>query len=163
MMSSILGNVMRRGAGYCSISSAERLDLNEILGKLRPIGEGSVKLSSISEREACIQLKNTGRKNAFSGKMMAEMWDAIDELSTDKKFKIATCLYIKGTDDFFCSGADLKVLKEFSPNDGVRMSWLMQRALHRMRMLPLISVAVINGGAVGGGTGEYNFNGMLFG
>jgi len=118
---------------------------------LRPLGQGSVRLETQGERRATILVENAGRKNAFSGKMMAELHDAVQQLQ-DSAFNHTTTLFVQGTSDFFCSGADLSVLGAFSKEDGLRMSALMQETLQELRGLPQISVAVVNGGAMGGGT-----------
>lgn len=52
----------------------------------------------------------------------------------------------------FCSGGDLNTVKKISnPDDGYRMSTLMHDTLTRLHQLPLVSVALIQGKALGGG------------
>ncbi|GBG31338.1 Ethylmalonyl-CoA decarboxylase [Hondaea fermentalgiana] len=137
-------------------ATAEREDMARIADALRPYGseEGRVRLEKdASGRQAWLSLVNPGKKNALSGKMMAELHDAVKELREGDEYKSTTTLFVQGTEDFFCSGADLGILmKKFTRQDGLDMSWLMQRTLHDLRALPQISVAVVNGGAMGGGT-----------
>lgn len=62
-------------------------------------------------------------------------------------------VYIRGSEGFFCSGADLSVLKEhFTENDGVDMCYFMQATLDKLRQMDVISVALVEGMAMGGGT-----------
>jgi len=129
--------------------------------KLRPMGSGFVSLGDapprvLSEledsRAAWLRFESPGRKNAFSGKMMAELHDCVTELKTSSKFDSVTALFVTGSADFFCSGADLNVLSSFSREEGLQMSLLMETSLRELRNLPQISIACVNGGAIGGGT-----------
>lgn len=60
---------------------------------------------------------------------------------------------MRGGDGFFCSGADLSVLKkDFSDEDGIDMCYFMQATLNKLFRLDQISVALVDGMAIGGGT-----------
>ena len=62
-------------------------------------------------------------------------------------------IYVRGSHGFFCSGADLSVLKNhFGEKDGVDMCYFMQATLDKLRQLDIISVALVEGMAIGGGT-----------
>jgi len=57
-----------------------------------------------------------------------------------------------GADGFFCSGGDLTTVRAIAdPVNGRRMSLLMHANLSRLQALPLVSVAVVEGMAIGGG------------
>lgn len=61
-------------------------------------------------------------------------------------------MIIRGKDGFFCSGGDLSSVVDFATNEGGRqMGLLMQDNVRRLEQLPLITVAVIEGKAIGGG------------
>lgn len=61
-------------------------------------------------------------------------------------------MIIQGKDGFFCSGGDLTTVKEIATHEGGRqMGLLMQDNLKRLERLPLITVAVVQGKAIGGG------------
>jgi ethylmalonyl-CoA/methylmalonyl-CoA decarboxylase len=80
---------------------------------------------------------------AVSGKMMVELADAIDILES---WNVGKGLIIYGHGHNFCSGGDLNMARMLSnPDDGFRMAVFMQRVLHRLETLPLISVALIEG------------------
>jgi enoyl-CoA hydratase/carnithine racemase len=85
---------------------------------------------------------------------MVQLADHVDRLMTESEFGDATCLVVRGEGAFFCSGADLSSASQDlqSAQDGIDMCVLMQSTLHKLRSLPLVSVAAIRGGAVGGGT-----------
>ncbi|KAK6188448.1 hypothetical protein SNE40_004618 [Patella caerulea] len=98
---------------------------------------------------ATISLNNPGKKNALTGKMMVELADNISELETWGGGK---GLILTGTEGSFCSGGDLDFVKKvLTPELGFQMSCFMHDTLSRLHQLPMISVALIQGGAFGGG------------
>mmetsp|Transcript_20913 Transcript_20913/g.25355 ORF Transcript_20913/g.25355 Transcript_20913/m.25355 type:complete len:302 (-) Transcript_20913:835-1740(-) len=130
--------------------------LQPIFDKLRPLGGGSVVavVSSAHPRLAEIVISNPKSKNALTGKMMTDFSLAVESLKYDAEFKDTVAVCVKGSDGTgFCSGADLAVLKDsFTKEDGILMCYFMQDTLYRLRNLPQVSVAAIEGFAVGGGT-----------
>ncbi|OQS02494.1 hypothetical protein THRCLA_05137 [Thraustotheca clavata] len=100
---------------------------------------------------ALIHFRNASARNAFSGKMMAELHDAIDAIECS--LPSLSCVVLRGADGHFCAGADIRVAKTHlsSQEGGAAMSRVMTHALSRLRGLPLVSVAVLEGAAVGGG------------
>lgn len=62
-------------------------------------------------------------------------------------------LLLSGEGGHFCSGADLNTVRQAidTPERGALMSKLMTDTLNRLRNLPLLSIAAIDGAAVGGG------------
>ncbi|NWW50305.1 ECHD1 decarboxylase, partial [Pedionomus torquatus] len=91
-----------------------------------------------------------------TGTMMLELQERVSELEnwTDGKG-----LIIHGAGNTFCSGSDLNVVKAISNSqasgdrseDGMNMCMFMQSTLTRLMRLPLISVALVQGKAFGGG------------
>ncbi|DAZ95485.1 TPA: hypothetical protein N0F65_001965 [Lagenidium giganteum] len=104
-------------------------------------------------RTAFIELDNVAARNALSGKMMAELADMVRQLEDPEVHGALNAVVLRGTGGWFCAGADLQVAKkELSSQDaGTAMGALMVDTLTRFRRLPLVSVAVIEGGAFGGG------------
>ncbi|CAN2391114.1 methylmalonyl-CoA decarboxylase activity, partial [Pristimantis euphronides] len=94
-------------------------------------------------------MNNPSRMNAFSGTMMLELEERISDLENWKEGK---GLIVYGAEGTFCSGADLTTVKAISnPTDGLMMCMFMQNTVTRLQRLPLISVALIQGRAIGGG------------
>eukprot|EP00898_Chlorokybus_atmophyticus_P000704 jgi/Chlat1/1634/Chrsp127S00087 len=97
-------------------------------------------------------LSNPARKNSLSGKMMAELADAIDHLTQQTSTSVVVVAGVKGT---FCSGLDLRLatalLKSGDKQAGERMGAFMTLQLNRLRSLNMVSVAAIEGHAIGGG------------
>ncbi|CAG8768150.1 16366_t:CDS:2, partial [Racocetra fulgida] len=121
-----------------------------------------------------LTLQNPERHNALSGKMMAELSDIVDKLENIVQSNTNTNLnyenksnnesmlnkennligiIVTGSKNTFCSGLDLSVAKDhiLTPENGKKMSLLMQDTLFRFGQLPLISVAAVEGYALGGG------------
>ena len=80
---------------------------------------------------------------------MCELECAVSEL---ERWPRGRGLLLHSAGDFFCSGGDLDTVRALCrPGDGGRMSAFMQRTLARLAALPLVSVAVLAGRALGGG------------
>ena len=80
---------------------------------------------------------------------MAELRDVVDDLA---KWDLGKGLLLHGAGGTFCSGGNLKFMKRIlNPVDGYRMSRFMSCTLNHLHNLPLISVALIEGSALGGG------------
>ena len=80
---------------------------------------------------------------------MVELSDRIRELEHWDKGK---GLVVRGADGTFCSGADLDFVRQINTShDGFKMASFMHDVVLRCRRLPLISVALVEGKALGGG------------
>lgn len=111
-------------------------------------------LTQLGTSAAIITLKNPASRNALTGKMMAELADAVDQLETNPDFQRSlSAVIVRGDDGFFCAGADIRVAADhlLSKEGGKAMSTVMIDSLTRIRHLPYVTVAAIEGGAVGGG------------
>jgi len=116
--------------------------------------EHSSSLSKLGSTTALITLKNPASRNALTGKMMAELADTVDILESNESFqKSLTAVIVRGDAGFFCAGADIGVAKDhlLSSEGGRLMSTVMIDTLTRFRHLPFVTVAAIEGMAVGGG------------
>jgi ethylmalonyl-CoA/methylmalonyl-CoA decarboxylase len=110
-------------------------------------GGGQVRLDLRGE-VARLTLDNPARRNAMSGQMLADLGDAVESLEAWQ----GAALILKGSGGWFCAGADLDmVAAHLSPEDGLAMCRYMQDILGRLRDLKCISVALVEGAALGGG------------
>ncbi|NWJ03478.1 ECHD1 decarboxylase, partial [Crypturellus undulatus] len=117
--------------------------------KLQQFGGGSINLSKEEDGIGILTLNNPRLMNAFTGNMMIELQEKVTEL---ENWKDGKGLIICGAGNTFCSGSDLNVVKAISNSeDGMNMCMFMQNTLTRLVRLPLISVALIQGKALGGG------------
>ncbi|KAM4695246.1 ethylmalonyl-CoA decarboxylase isoform 2-T3 [Discoglossus pictus] len=81
--------------------------------------------------------------------MMIDLEEHICDL---EKWHNGKGIIVYGAENNFCSGSDLNAVKAISnPQDGMMMCMLMQNTLTRLQRLPLISVALVQGKALGGG------------
>nr|XP_009499344.1 PREDICTED: ethylmalonyl-CoA decarboxylase isoform X1 [Phalacrocorax carbo] len=117
--------------------------------KLQQFAGGSINLSKEDSGIGILSLNNPKLMNAFTGTMMLELQERVTEL---ENWKDGKGLIIYGAGNTFCSGSDLNAVKAISNSqDGMNMCMFMQNTLTRLMRLPLISVALVQGKAVGGG------------
>ncbi|XP_032853964.2 ethylmalonyl-CoA decarboxylase isoform X2 [Tyto alba] len=117
--------------------------------KLQQFSGGSINLSKEGNGIGILTLNNPKLMNAFTGTMMLELQERVTEL---ENWKDGKGLIIYGAGNTFCSGSDLNAVKAISNSqDGMNMCMFMQNTLTRLMRLPLISVALVQGKALGGG------------
>ncbi|KAM9240727.1 ethylmalonyl-CoA decarboxylase [Leptosomus discolor] len=120
-----------------------------IKNKLQQFTGGSINLSKEGSGIGILTLNNPKLMNAFTGTMMVQLQERVTEL---EEWKDGKGLIIYGAGNTFCSGSDLNAVKAISNSqDGMNMCMFMQNTLTRLMRLPLISVALVQGKAVGGG------------
>ena len=111
---------------------------------------GSVALSFNANGIARLTLQNAPRRNSLTGPMMAQLAEKVDALTAaDETWAVV----LSGEGGHFCAGADLGLALEHvtTNEDGLLMSSLMTSVLLRLRALPMISIAAVDGNAIGGG------------
>ncbi|XP_057219574.1 ethylmalonyl-CoA decarboxylase isoform X2 [Malurus melanocephalus] len=129
-------------------NSAHGYEEELIKKKLQQFAGGSINLSK-ENGIGILTLNNPKLMNAFTGTMMVELQERVTEL---ENWKDGKGLIIHGAGNTFCSGSDLNAVKEISNSqDGMNMCMFMQNTLTRLMRLPLISVALVQGKAFGGG------------
>lgn len=113
-------------------------------------GRGEVTLDLTSRAPvAVVTLRNPAARNALSPAMMVQLAAAVDELA---RWDAGRAVVLTGAGGAFCAGADLASSDElFTPRLGEAMRAVMADATARLSGLPLVSVAAVEGAAVGGG------------
>lgn len=92
--------------------------------------------------------------NALSGSMMVQLADIVDDLSRGgwpggRGLILAAA---KNSANIFCAGGDLNTVRQIGTHEqGFKMSVLMNHVTRQLRSLPLVTVALVDGSAVGGG------------
>ncbi|KAM6280100.1 ethylmalonyl-CoA decarboxylase isoform 1-T2 [Porphyrio hochstetteri] len=120
-----------------------------IKNNLQQFAGGSINLSKEDNGIGILTLNNPKLMNAFTGTMMLELQERVTEL---ENWKDGKGLIVYGAGNTFCSGSDLNAVQAISNSqDGMNMCMFMQKTLTRLMRLPLISVALVQGKAVGGG------------
>jgi ethylmalonyl-CoA/methylmalonyl-CoA decarboxylase len=152
------GSILRssdalKAFGIASLREKHRYFLDSIKAHGADNG-GSISLRETSSNLVHICINNSNRRNAISGTMMNDLADIVDMLTLSEQRPAPTCAIVSGSGDFFSSGADFQLATEYvnTSERGHQMSLFMTDALNRLRRAPIVSVAVINGPALGGGS-----------
>lgn len=172
-------------ASHGVLRSAPASAVNKtVRDQIRAIGNGTVTLD-INYRPgiALIRLSQPAKRNAMSGKMTAELADAVDRLesicvrggwkgnrrgpnghlkapavdaassSADREAEDnLVAVVLAGDQGTFCAGFDLTGVPADAGEGRTRIVDLMIETLHRLRNLPLITCAAMDGYTLGGGT-----------
>ena len=111
-------------------------------------------LWAIDERGvARIVLNRPEVNNAYDGSLIESLLAAMDALGGASSLR---AVVISGTGKHFQAGADLNwidAVRRSSPDDNVRASQATAEAVRRLNASPVPTVALVQGGCFGGGTG----------
>lgn len=91
--------------------------------------------------------------NAFNSQMIAELDDAFEKVRGDKSLRVVV---LTGQGRSFCAGADINWMREiihYSYEQNLEESLHLAELLHKIYIFPKATVAIVNGTAIGGGTG----------
>lgn len=99
-------------------------------------------------RVATVRLNRPERGNAFNQTMLDELVAEFSRLATDDDARIVV---LRGNGHHFCTGADLSADRGGGPATGAQAT--LPDVLAALDALPKPTVAVVNGGAIGGGAG----------
>ncbi|KAI8609518.1 ClpP/crotonase-like domain-containing protein [Chytriomyces sp. MP71] len=106
---------------------------------------------------AVLTLDNGAKRNALSPRMMAELGDAVTAIREHLHSDVGdTCVAVvlTGAHGTFCSGFDLSSSADdalLNPGFAGEMSLLMHENMLALHSLPLVSIAAVDGFALGGG------------
>ena len=91
--------------------------------------------------------------NAFNSQMIAELDDALEKVMENKSLRVVV---LTGQGKSFCAGADINWMREiihYSYEQNLEESLHLAELLHKIYIFPKATVAIVNGTAIGGGTG----------
>ncbi|SER51598.1 enoyl-CoA hydratase/isomerase family protein [Salisediminibacterium halotolerans] len=109
----------------------------------------TVKLTFYDEGKAEVMLNRPDAKNAVNFQMIADLEIVLTELEQTESLHVVV---FRGTGDAFCSGGDIRQFHQLrSADDAMSMLEPMYRVLVRITELAPLTVAHIDGPAVGGG------------
>lgn len=101
---------------------------------------------------ARLTINRPEQRNALSLELLADMHTAIDQLTALPLDKAPTVVVLTGTGRAFCAGMDLKQVLA-SPDNARRLLHQLADFTLKLRSLPAVTVAIVNGPAIGGGCG----------
>jgi enoyl-CoA hydratase/carnithine racemase len=103
-----------------------------------------------ADRIARVTLNRPAQMNAISPELLEDLWRVCEEVERDPAVKVVT---LTGAGRAFCAGADLKAVRELSPDPERWASFmsLWHRVFNRLEALPQPVIAGVNGLALAGG------------
>jgi methylglutaconyl-CoA hydratase len=102
---------------------------------------------------ATVVLNRPEVNNAYDGDLIQGLLTAIDALEGAVGLR---AVVVKGNGLHFQAGADLKwidAIRQLSPQENVRVSRATAEAVRRLNRVPVPTIALVQGGCFGGGTG----------
>ncbi len=104
---------------------------------------------SIDGRVATLTLNRPEQRNALSHDLLTSLMERVREVHDAEG--VSVCV-ITGAGKSFCAGMDLKAVLDV-PGAPEKMLRLIAEVTHAVRNLPMVTIARINGAAIGGGCG----------
>lgn len=115
--------------------------------------ENPVLLEISPDGVAMVILNRPQRKNAFDETMVEALSEVFETLRVSETVRI---VFVKGAGTTFCAGADLEWMQRQARHDmadNQADALALATMLHRLHSLPQFTVALVQGGAFGGGAG----------
>jgi methylglutaconyl-CoA hydratase len=112
-----------------------------------------VTLEATPSGVATVTLNRPERKNAFDAALIAALSQTFETLKDAEGVRV---VFIRGAGTMFCAGADLDWMREaveLSEADNREDAMNLARMLKRLWDIPALTVALVEGGAFGGGAG----------
>ncbi|MCU0882724.1 MAG: enoyl-CoA hydratase-related protein [Hyphomonadaceae bacterium] len=112
-----------------------------------------VRLETTQDGIAIVLLDRPHRKNAFDEAMIAALSETFDTLAASDQVRL---VFLKGAGSDFCAGADLAWMERqgrHTREDNETDALALATMLYKLWSLPQMTVALVQGGAYGGGLG----------
>lgn len=107
---------------------------------------------AVDARIARITLNRESKRNALSLDLLADLHTRVDELGARAEPEgIAACI-LTGAGPTFCAGMDLKAVL-YEPGAPLKLLTSIAELTIKIRRLPMVTIARVNGAAIGGGCG----------
>lgn len=117
------------------------------------VTSGLVRLDTTPEGVALVTLNRPARKNAFDAELIGALHEVFETLQAAEGVRV---VFVRGAGGTFSAGADLDWMRaavDYSEADNRDDAHQMARMLKSLWDIPALTVALIEGGAFGGGAG----------
>jgi methylglutaconyl-CoA hydratase len=114
---------------------------------------GLVRIEATREGAATVWINRPERKNAFDSNTIAALHEAFETLRGAEGVRIA---FVRGEGGAFSAGADVDWMREaadLTESDNREDAMALARMLKALHALPMLTVALVEGPAFGGGAG----------
>lgn len=102
----------------------------------------------IRDAVAFVTLNRPASRNAMNREMLELLSRSLERIQTDRSVRF---LIVRGAGGHFSAGADLRELSQSCPEEVRDVAQLAVNAFNTLERLPVVSLAVMDGYAVGGG------------
>lgn len=139
-------------------TDAEQAEINAIAHPLvagagMDSDEGLVRIDATPEGSVFVTINRPAKKNAFDAATIAALRDAFESLHGADRVRV---VFVRGAGGTFCAGADLSWMRDaadWSESDNRDDAMGLARMLKALHDVPALTVALVEGAAMGGGAG----------
>ncbi|MBR7619671.1 enoyl-CoA hydratase/isomerase family protein [Phenylobacterium sp. 20VBR1] len=112
-----------------------------------------VRIEATVEGVAIVTINRPERRNAFDARLIAALYEAFETLQGAEGVRV---VFLRGAGGMFSAGADLDWMREAADrteSDNRDDAYAMAKMLKSLWDIPALTVALVEGGAFGGGAG----------
>ena len=140
------------------VTDAEEVEINRIAQPLVPdaapdANDDLVQIDATADGVVFVTINRPHRKNAFDAATIAALHEAFETLHGADRVRV---VFIRGAGGTFSAGADLNWMRDaagWSEADNRTDAQGLARMLKALHDVPALTVAVVEGSAMGGGAG----------
>ncbi len=140
------------------ITPAEAAEINAIAhpllaGAAPDADERLVRIDSTPDGVVFVTINRPQKKNAFDAATIAALYEAFETLHGADHVRV---VFVRGAGGTFCAGADLAWMRDaadWSESDNRDDAMGLAKMLKALHDVPALTVAVVEGAAMGGGAG----------
>ncbi len=112
------------------------------------MNDGMIVFERNSEEVATCILNNPARRNALSITLMQQLCACAEQIEKDRNIRV---WILRGAGPVFCSGLDIGEVMD--SRLGIESAGMVKKCLSAVYQIPIATVAVVQGAAMGGGAG----------
>jgi methylglutaconyl-CoA hydratase len=117
------------------------------------VDQSLVRIEATVEGVAMVTINRPERRNAFDARLIAALYEAFETLQGAEGVRV---VFLRGAGGIFSAGADLDWMREAADrteSDNREDAFAMAKMLKSLWDIPALTVALVEGGAYGGGAG----------